>query len=192
MVTASCPAGTTAYDPDVNVRRGPEEGRVYLNLNEVATCNGSVYGWRYCFGLKNDGQQQLIIAMYRPQQNGTYKLVPGSYNQLNEGVVDSFACRNITLQSSERFTVQENDVVAFCEEVGASHIEVFFEQDGDSLKYWDAGGCSELSISFTGIPSEQENHVFLLSALIGEVHAHMHHVYMCVCAFSIRHLYRLV
>ena len=167
-VAASCPAGTTAYDPDGR-RENPGEGRVYLNLNEVATCNGTVYGWRYCFDPDDDMEQQLIIAMYRPQQNGTYQLVPGSYRQLNEGFFESFTCRNITLQPSEFFTVQENDVVAFCEEVETSRVEIYLAQRGTSLWYWDAGGCSESSISFTGRPSRQRDRVFLLSAFVGEI-----------------------
>ena len=129
----------------------------------MATCNGTVSGWRYCFD-PDDGM--LIIADL--QQNGTYQLVPGSYRQLNEDFPDSFTCTNITLQPSERFTVQENDVVAFCEEVDTLHVEIYFRQRGNSLWYWDAGRCSESSISFTGRPSRQRDHVFLLSAFVGE------------------------
>ena len=30
----------------------------------------------------SDPPYALVLAMYRPQQNGTYQLVPGSYYQL--------------------------------------------------------------------------------------------------------------
>ena len=95
--------------------------------------------------------------------------MPGSYRQLNESFFESFTCRNITLQPSEYFTVKENDVVAFCEKVDTLRVEIYLRQRGNSLWYWDAGGCSESSISFTGRPSRQRDRVFLLSAFVGEI-----------------------
>ena len=165
-MAASCPVGTTS---NFQSSRNPSEGYVYLNPNEAATCSGTVYGWSYCFDPDDDIEQELIIGMYRPQQNGTYQLVPGSYHQLNEGFYESFTCRNITLQPSEHFTVRENDVVGFCEEIDTPRVEIFFRQQGHSLMRWNAGGCSESRIAFTDIPAQQNNRVFLLSAFIGKL-----------------------
>ena len=176
IASSSCLAGTTTTD---GARRDPEEGVVYLNVNKAAACNGTVTGWRYCFDPDDDPQQQLIIAMYRPQLNGTYKLIPGSYRQLDEGFEESYTCRNITLQPSEYFTVQENDVVAFCEEISTQRIEIYFQTSrrSDTVSFWIAGGCSESTISHTEVPLERERREFLLTANIGEIMTHAYYKY---------------
>ena len=89
--------------------------------------------------------------------------MPGSRYLLSlEENFDSFTCRDMNLEPSEQFTVQENDVVAFCEEIDRLH----FLKPGSTLMQWDAGGCSESRILSTGIPSQRIDRVFLLSAFI--------------------------
>ena len=43
----SCPSHETTARNRNDERGDPEEGRVYLNMNEVAVCSGTVYGWSY-------------------------------------------------------------------------------------------------------------------------------------------------
>ena len=169
-----CPSyevGSTARNQN-NQRRDPEEGHVYLNINEAAVCNGTVYGWTYCYGPDmHDPPYTLVLAMYRPQQNGSYQLVPGSYYLLRvwENPGSNFLCRSTILQPSEYFTVQENDVVAYCEPLNTIRVELFYERSGNSLQSWNAGGCSESQIMSS--PQQLEDStdsVFLLSALIGK------------------------
>ena len=108
--------------------------------------------------------------MYRPDQSsGTYSLVEGSYYELtiDSNNVDSITCRNISLQLSERFSVQENDVVGFCEDMDTL---LYFERPGSSLWRWNAGSCSESSVSSSGGLSERNDRTFLISALIGKKH----------------------
>ena len=169
----SCPpAGATEFDPDESNGENPSEGYVYLNLNERAKCNGTVRGWRYCFE-PDKSLEQLILAMYRPQVNDTYQLVLESYYQLRQEdgtSFDSLTCRNITLQPSEYFTVQEGDVVAFCEEIDTSRVELFFSQNGNRVWRWNARECSKSRISFTDRRVRSVNdRVFLLSAFIGKI-----------------------
>ena len=163
----SCPpVGTTDYEADMD-RSGPDDGVVYLNTNEVAMCNGTVYGWRYCFDDDDDEPPlELVVAMYRPQRDGTFRLVPGSrYNLSLEENFDSFTCRNISLEPSEQFTVQENDVVAFCEEIDTLRIELYFSKPDSTLMRWDAEGCSESRILSTGIPSQNTERVYCQPSL---------------------------
>ena len=169
----SCPShevGSTESNQNDQVR-DPEEGHVYLNINEAAVCSGTVYGWRYCFGPDlNRSPTRLVLAMYH-QQNGSYHLVPGSRYPLTveELPGPNFLCRSTTLQPSEYFTVQENDVVAFCEPYNTPRVEVFYERSGNSLQSWNAGGCSESQIMSSPQQLEDRNNrVFLLSALIGK------------------------
>ena len=186
----SCPShevGSTARN-QIRQRENPGEGRVYLNMNEVAVCSGTVYSWRYCFGPDNsDPPYALVLAMYRPQQNGAYQLVPGSYYQLTvDEKPDPFLCRSTTLEPSEYFTVQENDVVAFCEPLDTSRVEVFFNRRGrrNSLQFWNAGECSESQIMSSPLQlSDIDERVFLLSALIGKsdkVRCYLT-VHTCIC-----------
>ena len=170
----SCPShevGSTARN-QIGQRDdpGPEEGHVYLNMNEPAVCSGTVYGWRYCFDPDDDPPHVTVLAMYRPQQNGSCQLVPGSYYLLTlEEDLDRFSCRSTTLEPSEYFTVQENDVVAVCETPMTQRVEVFFRRSGNTLQSWNAGGCSESQITSSPLQlSNRNNRVFLLSAIIGK------------------------
>ena len=171
----SCPSyevGSTAHNQN-DQREDPQERQVYLNMNEAAVCSGTVYGWRYCFEPDGDAPPHaIVLAMYRHQQNGAYQLVPGSYYLLTiKEDLDTFSCRSTTLEPSEYFTVQENDVVAFCEPLNTRHVEVFFRQGGNSLRSWNAGGCSESQITSSPLQLRiynTNNRVFLLSALISE------------------------
>ena len=149
----------------------PNEGHVYLNMNEAAVCSGTVYGWRYCFGPDTvDPPTSLVLAMYRPQQSGSYQMVPGSYYLLTvQERPDPFLCESTILDPSEYFIVQENDMVAFCEPLDTSRVELFYERSGNSLQSWNAGGCSESQImSSPQLLINRNNWVFLLSALIGK------------------------
>ena len=157
----SCSAG--ASSEAYGVRRNPLNGWVYIKINEAATCNGTVYGWSYCLDPVDDRQaQEINIAMYRVQPNGTYRLVDGSYYELK--LDDAFSCGNISLQLSERFTVQQGDVVGFCEE---SDTVWYYEKPGSSLLRWDASGCSESLLFSSGILSEHQDRALPLLALIG-------------------------
>ena len=170
-----CPShevGSTTRNQN-NPRRNPEEGHVYLNIKEASLCNGTVYGWRYCFDPDGDDPpHELVLAMYRPQQNGSYQLVPGSYYPLTmeEEDLNMFSCRLTPLEPSEYFRVQENDVVAFCEPLNERRVEVFFQRRRrNSLLRWNARGCSESQITSSPLElSNMNNRVFLLSALIGK------------------------
>ena len=168
---ATCSAGTTSTTGLLGDTRNTRNRYVHINLNEAASCNGTVYGWSYCFQPFNDDRtQELAIAMYRPDQSsGTYSLVEGSYYELtiDSNNVDLITCRNISLQPSERFAVQENDVVGFCEDMDTL---LYFERSGSSLWRWNAGGCSESSVSSSGGLSRRNDRTFLMSALIGKKH----------------------
>ena len=169
----SCPShevGSTAHNQN-DQRVNPAEGHVYLNMNEVAVCSGTVYGWSYCFDPDGDEPPHaIVLAMYRPQQNEAYQLVPGSYYPLTiEEDLDRFSCKSTTLEPSKYFIVQENDVVAVCEPLMTLRVEVFFRRRGNSLQLWNAGGCSESQITSSPLQlSSINNQVFLLSALIGK------------------------
>ena len=163
----TCRAGTSTAS-SIGDTRNPRNGYVYLNLNQVATCNGTVQGWSYCFEPFNSNPtQDLIFAMYRWQpSNGAYTLVQGSYHQLTiDNNVDSLTCRNLSLQPSERFTVQENDVVAFCEFLDTFR---YFETSEGSLWMWNAGGCSEQAITSSGFLFNCPDRAFIISAIIGK------------------------
>ena len=65
-------------------------------------------------------------------------------------------------------------MVAFCEEIDTTRIEIYFDTDSESdeVFYWDAGGCSESTISNTGIPFSVREREFVLAANIGKISAH--------------------
>ena len=153
-------------------RRDPFDGQVYLDLNQKAVCNGTVYAWKLCFLASTDEPPlELVLAMYRPQSDGSYQLITGSYHHLELfDDFDTFTCRNVSLQPNQYFAVQENDVVSFCEDIGINRVQVYLSQSGSSVWRWDAGGCSESQLSLTGSLTEMRDRVFMISAYIGEIH----------------------
>ena len=156
----------------ISARQDAIEGRVYLDLNNRAEASGTVYRWTYCYSADGDPPPyELVIAMYRRQQNGAYQLVPGSYRQLRitTPLGNSFDCQDIDLQTSEYFSVQTNDVVAVCEPVNVVRVELFFFDPTASLSGWNAGSCSSNRISTSGILSTTQT-TFLLRASISKPH----------------------
>ena len=148
------------------------EGRVFLDLNNRAEASGTVYRWTYCYSADGDPPPyELVIAMYRRQQNGSYQLVPGSYRQLRvtTPLGNSFDCQDIDLQTSEYFSVQTNDVVAVCEPINVTRFELFFFDPTASLSGWNAGSCSSNRITTSGILSTTQTTI-LLRASISKAH----------------------
>ena len=151
-------------------RRNPFDGFVYLNLRDKSLCSGTVYAWRVCFIVSTDQPPlEIVLAMYRLQPDGLYQLVPGSrYDYQLFETFDTFTCTEVVLQPSEYFQVQENDVVAFCEDFNINRVQVYMSETGSSVWYWDAGGCSESSIyAVTGTLTQMTDRVFMISASIG-------------------------
>ena len=142
-----CPSYEAGFTgQDVYCKRNPSPSRLYMNLEEVSSCAGTVYGWHYCFDTDGASPPRgIVLAMYSQTEDNSYQLVPGSYYELrvNEEVV-SFTCHNITLDPSEYFSVQEGDVVAICRDIEAeSVVELYFGLPGHGLQYWKPGSCSE-------------------------------------------------
>lgn len=171
----SCPSYDVGLASGVLMgsRRDPFDGYVYLNLEEKAQCGGVAVEWRYCF-IPTSGPQplELVLAAYRPLSNGSYQLVPGSRYHLElYGTFNTVICNNITLNPDQYFTLQENDVVAFCEEFNVNRVPIFLSEPGNSVWHWDAGGCSESQISVsTGTLTMMASRVFMLSAHIGIIY----------------------
>ena len=150
-------------------RRNPFDGYVYLNLRDKSLCSGTAYAWRCCFISSTDEPPlEIVLAMYRPQPDGSYQLVPGSRYELQLfETYDTFTCVDIVLQPSEYFQVQEDDVVAFCEDFNINRLQVYMSEPGSSVWHWNAGGCSESSLSLTGTLTQMTDRVFMASAQIG-------------------------
>ena len=162
--------------PIISAIQDAVEGRVYLDLNNRAETNGTVYRWTYCYSADGDpAPYELVIAMYRPQQNGSYQLVPGSYRQLRitTPLGNSFDCQDIDLQTSEYFSVQTNDVVAVC----VARVDLFFFDPVASLSGSNTGSCSSNRISFI-LSSTQTT--YLLRASISKAHYESLPVYYLV------------
>ena len=63
--------------------------------------------------------------MYHSGDDDSYELVSGSlYSLIVEGNIDSYTCRDIFLNSSEYFSIQQGDMVAACWS-GTNRVELF-------------------------------------------------------------------
>ena len=171
-VSQLCPTYEVGYTgQDMYSRQYPIPGRLYMNLEEVSPCAGTVYGWHYCFDPDNDSPPHgIVLAMYSQKRNNSYQLVPGSYYELwVSEEVESFTCRNITLEPSEYFSVQEGDVVAICRNVEVDNvIQLYFKLQYHDVWYWQPGSCSETSIMSPSSFRLRPDRVMLLSAYISK------------------------
>ena len=135
---------------------------------DEAQCDGTVYGWRYCFD-PGSPPRKIVVAMYNRNSNdNSYQLIPGSRYQVTvEEDVNSFTCRNITLTPSELFPVQRRAVVAICEEQGTNNVKLFFESRSRSrLGFFLVDSCSENDIVESSSILSVQSRVMLLSAYI--------------------------
>ena len=180
---SSIVGSTTSSSSIIDDRQGPTEGRVYLNLNNGTRTSGTVYSWTYCYSADGDPPPyELVIAMYRPQPNGTYQLIPGSYQELRitTRLGSTFDCRDIDLETSDFFKVQPNDVVGVCEPFDSGRVEIFFSAP-DTFVSWDAGSCREDRISSSRSSlAESQGTIFLLRASISKAHYQTINVAVCL------------
>ncbi len=100
--------------------------KIFMNFESPAQCPGNVTSWRFCYyrnldnrfeAISNNREFSALFVVYR-RHNDTYIPVPGSVREkkIEWEVVreSSFHCTNETLQPSEYFEIQENDIVGAC------------------------------------------------------------------------------
>ena len=132
-------------------QREPETATVYINTQEVAPCDGTVYGWQYCSNPTSveDSPSQVQVSMYRSGDDDSYELVSGSlYSLIVEGNIDSYTCRDIFLNSSEYFSIQQGDMVAACWS-GTNRVELFGRRQLFPNILVSGGQCSQEVIDET-------------------------------------------
>ena len=98
--------------------------RLFINFGAPAQCNGTVTTWQYCsyntyLGDVEDREDYTTkFLVYRQTGPSTYEPVPGSTKtvtiSLRSPSDGGFRCRTETLSQSERFAIQQNDIVAAC------------------------------------------------------------------------------
>ena len=117
-----CPSYEIGYSPDIGFPEtaGPlESAHVYINVDDPVQCSGKVYAWLLCPLLESDdelsGSLELVLAMYRFQQNGNLSIVKRSYYELNMSA-EYFDgdCIHVPLERSKWFDVVEGDMLAAC------------------------------------------------------------------------------
>lgn len=131
--------------------RIPVVSAVYINDEDKALCNGTVYGWRFCSYQTNtaiDPPFQVHVSMYRKSDGDRYQLVNGSQYEvtMDEGIA-SFTCEDRFLEPRRYFSVERGDVVASCWE-GGNRIELFTRIFSRTLLA-SGGQCSQNVIEET-------------------------------------------
>ena len=137
---------------------------MYINAEEPAPCNGTVYGWHYCsYEASGTVPLQVQLAMYRSSGEDSYRLVSGSRYELRvEGGIDSYTCQDEFLEPSEHFSVEQGDMVAACWS-SENRVELFANKGQHDLIV--GGQCSQDTIDeFT----EKTRRTLLLSTYISK------------------------
>ena len=144
---------------------------VYVNAEDPATCGGLVYGWNYCSNRASvNGPLGVVISMYRTNGNGNYQLVNGSDYELNdEQIISSgaFDCREIFLDPSQRFVIQEGDLVAACWNSNEPFLKLLGRNNNKNLQC-ATGMCSGGATAFISGLSNKVKTALLLFALISK------------------------
>ena len=150
---------------------GRTDRRFYLDINNPATCTGTVTSWRACYyGPDNarDGSYWATYAVYRRVGSGgneryeqvsqIFTAVRATSNLLGNGVVDgliqedNYVCYDDSIDAGDSpVTIQAGDVLGAC---------VFNPDnvDGDNRRQLDivgeTGGSSLLDMSDSGCTTE--------------------------------------
>ena len=96
-----------------------------MNFGAPAQCNATVSSWHYCYynRFTDDECDDAVsyttkFLVYRQTGVSTYEPVPGSTKLVTLSLRcpsdGGFQCRTVSLQQSEQFTIQKNDIVAAC------------------------------------------------------------------------------
>ncbi len=89
---------------------------LFLNFENRAQCNGTVTAYYYCYyDLSSANRMNAFFMVFRENGN-EYSLVEGSHREVTRtrSQVDGFGCNVEQLELTQRFEVQENDIVAAC------------------------------------------------------------------------------
>ena len=155
--------------------------RFYLDINNPATCTGSVTSWRVCYyGPDNarDGSYWATYAVYRRVGSGgneryeqvsqMFTAVRATNNLLGNGVVDGlvqeddYVCYNDLIDPGDSpVTIQAGDVLGACvfnpDNIPGDNrrqLDIVGETGGSSLLEMNANGCTTLAIP-SNIPTNQ-------------------------------------
>ena len=127
---------------------------LFLDLQNLAQCSGTVTAWNYCFyRIESASDQNYIVdfVVYRRrQESSVYDLVQSSYrtvgmtgNQL-AALDGHFNCFTIPLSESEMFQIQEDDVLGAClNDAGNNHKPLDVLAEGVSNTLYVTDGCEE-------------------------------------------------
>lgn len=165
----ACPSYEADFaETNVNSARQPEPAHVYMDTDseDRAPCSGIVYAWHYCsFPTSGDAPFHVLLAMYHTGVDDTYELVNGSlYNLMVDGYISSFTCRDVFLDPSEQFVVEQGDMVATCWSENINRVEMFGFKWQQRLAYWSSGLCSYESmntLSTSGMMSRRRRTLLL-------------------------------
>ena len=115
--TQTCPV----FGTDLTERRHPTRAGLFLNFENPAQCNGTAKAWHYCYYGKAITDPSVFAAdfvVYRKTslnsneyERVALKSVVKSQDDLQS---TGFHCETVTLEQSEYFEVQEDDIIGAC------------------------------------------------------------------------------
>ena len=160
----TCPSYEAGFTGSATGKHTPDTATVYINTEEPAPCNGTVYGWHYCSDeASGTSPLQVQLAMYRSFGEDSYLLVSGSRYELRvEDGIDSYTCQDEFLEPSEHFSVEQGDMVAACWS-SENRVELFADKRRHDLII--GGQCSQDSIDEFTVKTRR---TLLLSAYISK------------------------
>ncbi len=102
-----------------------KQTQFYMNFDKPSLCNGTVISWQYCYyesttsesengGITDFGARFSVYR--RVNETQLYKQVSGSAITVTLKVdqVERSGCQNITLNESQQFRVERNDIIGGC------------------------------------------------------------------------------
>ena len=186
-----CPSYEVGAADPASLWNGAEElrsNRVFVNINDAAECNGTIYGWRVCPLRTEDDDDddessfQVVLAMYRySSEVDAFFMVDGSYHELRlrEDEIEYGECFDHMLNNSAYFDVEEGDRVAACWQRRYKRIELAVERQNYFLLELEVDSCYDYD-SVDHDYDDVADQTILLSAFISE--------YIILCNYIDTHL----
>ena len=91
----------------------------YLLPNYTIPCNGTVYGWEFCYLRASTSPAIFYPSIWRPIDSNTYTLVDINRIAYMPTVGVGIQCLNRTVPDSERFNVLTGDIIGLYSDVNS-------------------------------------------------------------------------
>ena len=150
---------------------------LFLSVNSPSQCHGNVTQWNFCYRRSSSRSSTHSVQFMIYRQSGStllYDRLPSSLTVFKQNNLDRSSCMSISLDSTEQFEIQPNDVIGVCmKDQGSIHpLYVSSDTRDDAISVSGiSDDCTDgqlSSLNFNSLSRQNVNYL-LVETLIGKL-----------------------